>query len=254
MIAGGETAGAAHPLAPAQAASGLAQSSLPAGNLYGEPTAATPPELAAILAALRPCEEPLSVMALPPVPVAAATDPAEGDDVIDLPAVLYAETPEPPPAMPYREELRAAGLGLIAGLCFMAPAALWFGAFMPREAPPIELAAASHPGAERTRYARLETPPATDDMRWTEAEASAGRARNLMVRGEVAAARTELATAATARNANALFAMGETWDPNVLAALGTRGVQPDASRARELYVAAAALGHAMAEARILALK
>lgn len=254
MITGGDTAGAAHPLAPAQAASGLAHSSLPAGNLYGEPTAVTQPELAAILAALRPTEHQGSVAADPAGQAGMSADHPDHDEIIDLPAVLYTETPEPQQAMPYREELRAAGLGLIAGLCFMAPAALWFGAFMPRDAPTIELAAMSQPAGERTRYARLEAPPASDDARWTEAEASAGRARNLMVRGEVAAARTELATAATALNANALFAMAETWDPNVLAALGTRGVQPDASRARELYVAAAALGHAMAQARIQALK
>jgi hypothetical protein len=254
MIAADRAASAAHPLAPAQAASGLAHSNLPAGNLYGEPTAVTPPELAAILAALRPNEASDPVAADPANAAGMSAEHSGHDEIIDLPAVLYAETPEPPQAMPYREELRAAGLGLIAGLCFMAPAALWFGAFMPRETPTIELAALSQPAGERTRYARLDAQPSTDDTRWTDAEASAGRARSMMVRGDVAAARTELATAATALNANALFAMAETWDPNVLAALGTRGVQSDANRARELYVAAAALGHSMAQARIQALK
>jgi TPR repeat protein len=51
-----------------------------------------------------------------------------------------------------------------------------------------------------------------------------------------------------------LFALAETYDPNMLAAWGTRGVTADVARARALYQKALGLGVASAQNRLDALK
>ena len=50
------------------------------------------------------------------------------------------------------------------------------------------------------------------------------------------------------------FALAETYDPNMLAAWGTRGVAADAAKARTLYRKAFGLGVARAQNRLDALK
>ncbi len=110
----------AHPLVPAQAKEGGPISTLPAGNLYGEPTV-LPADLRALIEVVgRSKRAEIRETASSPV----AADDVESDDII-LPTALYSTTPEEPPAaMPFREELRAAGIGLVAGLFFMVPAVL----------------------------------------------------------------------------------------------------------------------------------
>jgi hypothetical protein len=54
-------------------------------------------------------------------------------------------------------------------------------------------------------------------------------------------------------NAQALFALAETYDPNMLAAWGTIGMQGDVAKARELYTKALAGGLHEADARLKAL-
>lgn len=75
-------------------------------------------------------------------------------------------------------------------------------------------------------------------------------ARRRIDAGDILGARDALATAAAARSPRALFAMAETYDPNLLAAWGIRGVAADAERARALYTASLLLGHDAAEARL----
>jgi hypothetical protein len=79
-------------------------------------------------------------------------------------------------------------------------------------------------------------------------------ARRRIEAGDVLGARDALATAAAARSPRALFAMAETYDPNLLAAWGIRGVSADADRARALYTASLLLGHDGAEARLETLR
>ncbi len=50
------------------------------------------------------------------------------------------------------------------------------------------------------------------------------------------------------------FALAETYDPNMLAAWGTRGVAADVTKARSLYFKARDLGMARAQVRLDQLK
>jgi formylglycine-generating enzyme required for sulfatase activity/serine/threonine protein kinase len=71
--------------------------------------------------------------------------------------------------------------------------------------------------------------------------------------GDVAGARELLAAAEDGSQGPVLFALAETYDPNMLAAWGTRGVAADVARARALYRKALSLGVASAHGRLTAL-
>ena len=66
--------------------------------------------------------------------------------------------------------------------------------------------------------------------------------------GDVAGAREILAAAEDGREGLVSFALAETYDPNMLAAWGTRGVAGDIARARALYRKALELGVALSQA------
>ena len=51
-----------------------------------------------------------------------------------------------------------------------------------------------------------------------------------------------------------MFALAETYDPNMLAAWGTRGVAADVAKARALYRKALSLGAERAQVRLDALR
>jgi hypothetical protein len=73
--------------------------------------------------------------------------------------------------------------------------------------------------------------------------------------GDVLGAREMLAPAEDGSQGPVLFALAELYDPNMLAAWGTRGVAPaDVPRARALYRKALSLGVASAHGRLEALK
>jgi hypothetical protein len=71
--------------------------------------------------------------------------------------------------------------------------------------------------------------------------------------GDVTAARELLVGADDGEQGAILFALAETYDPNMLAAWGTRGMAADAVKARELYRKAFGLGVARAQNRLDAL-
>ena len=71
--------------------------------------------------------------------------------------------------------------------------------------------------------------------------------------GDVAAARELLDGANDGKQGAILFALAETYDPNMLAAWGTRGLVADAIKARALYRKAFDLGVARAQSRLDAL-
>ena len=72
--------------------------------------------------------------------------------------------------------------------------------------------------------------------------------------GDVAGAREMLAAADDGAQGAVSFALAETYDPNMLAAWGTRGVAADAAKARALYRKAFGLGVAKAQTRLDALR
>jgi TPR repeat protein len=72
--------------------------------------------------------------------------------------------------------------------------------------------------------------------------------------GDVAGAREMLAGADDGGQGAVSFALAETYDPNMLAAWGTRGVAADAAKARALYRKAFDLGVARAQNRLDALR
>jgi|HubBroStandDraft_6_1064221.scaffolds.fasta_scaffold10824_2 curved DNA-binding protein CbpA len=68
------------------------------------------------------------------------------------------------------------------------------------------------------------------------------RSWKAMSEGDVEAARTLLERAAKSHDPRAALALGSTYDPNMLAILGARGVEPDAFLARIWYRRAIAFG------------
>jgi len=72
--------------------------------------------------------------------------------------------------------------------------------------------------------------------------------------GDISDAREMLANADDGGQGAVSFALAETYDPNMLAAWGTRGVTADAAKARALYHKAFDLGVTQAERRLDALR
>ncbi|WIM09967.1 hypothetical protein [Enhydrobacter sp.] len=87
-----------------------------------------------------------------------------------------------------------------------------------------------------------------------EADRLVARANQLLIVGDVAAARIVLDRAAELGDARALFTLAETYDPLSLSAWGTLGTQGDAAKARELYAKAFAGGVQEAKDRMNALR
>ncbi len=77
--------------------------------------------------------------------------------------------------------------------------------------------------------------------------------QRLLEVGDIAGARTPLARAANLGNSAAMLALGETFDPNMLAAWGALDVKSDPSTARLFYGRAAGAGQARAKMRLEAL-
>jgi hypothetical protein len=102
--------------------------------------------------------------------------------------------------------------------------------------------------------------PSTPVVRPTPTPSSAAddrltaRADMLFRSGDVSGARLLLERAQQGGNAQAIFLLAETFDPNALATIGAVGIRSDPARARELYGRALALGIARAGTRMEALK
>lgn len=80
------------------------------------------------------------------------------------------------------------------------------------------------------------------------------QARRRVDGGDIPGAREMLAAADDGEKGPLSFALAETYDPNMLAAWGARGVAADAARARALYRKALNLGVVQAQNRLDALK
>jgi hypothetical protein len=189
---------------------------------------------------------------------AMVSDAKQGDIRLPLPATGPPDTPRLPaswysraqPAVPdfNRDMLRAGAIGGLTGLIIVLPLLFW------RASSPTHLAL--EPGEATLSLVAAQS----RDVALSPALAPADRMRALIelarlriLAGDVLAARTVLSRADVARDANALFLMAETYDLRRLEAWGVRVVEADEGRARALYAAANALGHAGAEERLAAL-
>jgi hypothetical protein len=163
-----------------------------------------------------------------------------------LPASWYKQQPAPP-ASTLSDLVRPAGIGAFTGLMLLGP--LVFMAMWPAAPLPEQQTFAAALMAERPLDRFRDSMLAAED----QLSALVERAQLKITAGDVLGARTLLARADVARNAAALFLMAETYDPARLATWGQRSVLPDPVRARALYAAANALGHADADARLASL-
>jgi hypothetical protein len=126
------------------------------------------------------------------------------------------------------------------------------GSVAPRATIEAVPAVADQPAASALAAKFAEPPPAeTQAHQPNDLIAQASRR---LENGDVMGAREMLAAAEDGSQGPVLFALAETYDPNMLAAWGTRGVPADVARARALYRKALSLGVASAHGRLEALK
>jgi len=179
----------------------------------------------------------------------------------------------------FRQQMCAAVLGLIAGLMIVVPAVLWLSGFfnsqrsvtaVAREVPAAAVARTAHEkgldGFKPVRVPmRLSDParpaqkspegvPQIVDPDQTRIEGVLAQAVQRIESGDVGGAREMLADVDGGGQGRVSFALAETFDPNMLAAWGTRGVAADADKARALYQKAFDLGVAQAQDRLEALR
>ena len=192
----------------------------------------------------------------------------------------------------YRQQMGAAFLGLVAGLMIVVPSVLWLsGRIGPlRLGAPAEHEVAAVSGDKGGDFKtvkvqvrpvpvpvekRVESaaqyvtrPPAdrqsTETVSLTSSDARMAEARRVeeilsqaarrVNFGDVIGARDMLAAAEDGAQGPVTFALAETYDPNMLAAWGSRGVTSDVVRARALYRKAQELGVSKANMRLEALK
>jgi hypothetical protein len=100
--------------------------------------------------------------------------------------------------------------------------------------------------------ARFAEPPTADAQ--VQHNDLIAQASQRVENGDLAGAREMLSAADDGSQGLVAFALAETYDPNMLAAWGTRGVAADVARARALYRKALGLGVASAQSRLEALK
>ncbi len=137
-------------------------------------------------------------------------------------------------------------LGLGAGLALIVPAALWM-----TERPHSGHASPVLVQAPRAvvRADAVAVSDTADRARQVIAE-QISRGRRLIAKPDIPAARAALDEAVRAGEAEALFLLAETFDPNRLAALGVTDVRAEAERARHLYREALGKGLEAARARL----
>lgn len=171
------------------------------------------------------------------------------------------------------QQLKAGLLGLVLGLALVLPTVLWltgrFGettalsrlqpgavrgtdAVASRQPEPIFHAVASVDPLTASPQPVVRASP--EKRREDEAEDLLKRARDMIGDGNMVRAREILGDSLLADTPRGLFALAETYDPNILAATGARDVSAEVERARMLYAKALAGGVTAAENRLEALK
>lgn len=235
----------------------------------------------------RPQDETAPQAPLPPLAAAGPYQPpihlhAHDDEPMPIPST-WREKSRDDDDRPFMRQLGAAALGLVAGLIVVVPAVLWlvgwigpqkgasdgtFTASRASEIKTVKVRPMERPSESATFYANeVPSAPASDPAAVTTAsmtkvptvdpaqhlEQVLVQARQRIDNGDVNAAR-ELLAGEDAGAAPVIFALAETFDPNMLAAWGSRGVSADVQRARSLYAKALDMGYGRALARLDALK
>ena len=134
----------------------------------------------------------------------------------------------------------------------------------PVEKPPESAAPSVMANVEQPRPAQVEAKPPPQvpvfatarliDPNKARIDGLLAQAAQRIDSGDITGAREMLADADDGGQGEVSFAIAETYDPNMLAAWGTRGVVADAAKARVLYQKAFDLGVAQAQKRLDALR
>jgi hypothetical protein len=126
------------------------------------------------------------------------------------------------------------------------------GSLEPRSALETGQASTEQPAsALAARFADPQPQAAEGRVRIDDVLAQAARR---VESGDVPGARAILAAGEEGSQGPVSFALAETYDPNMLAAWGSRGVAADVAKARALYRKALNLGIANAQSRLEALQ
>jgi hypothetical protein len=122
---------------------------------------------------------------------------------------------------------------------------------VPVQVAPVQVAAVQ-PAAQPVPRAQVEpaAPPPPRTISTDELAVLLKRSEELIVQGDIAAARLLLTRAAEAGDAHSALALGATYDAAMLAKLGVRGIAPDRAQARTWYAKAAELGSGEAARRL----
>jgi hypothetical protein len=174
-------------------------------------------------------------------------------------------------------QLKAGLLGLALGLVLVLPTVLWltgrFGdtfatsrsaavhkpaAMQKADVVPVRSVETIERAVASVDQLATSPPPVVradpEKRRQEEAEGLLKRAQEMIGDGNMVRAREILGDVVLAENPRGLFALAETYDPNILAATGARDVKAEVERARMLYAKALAGGVAAAGNRLDALK
>ena len=193
----------------------------------------------------------------------------------------------------YRQQMSAAVLGLAAGLMVVVPAVLWLSGWLggPQtrasvaRTPVVEQKTAEVKAVKvqvrpiektevATQYvaASVESrpvtigpppvveqvvapqPPARIEPAKPKVEDLLAQAERRIESGDIQGAREVLTSTDGVTSGSITFALAETYDPNMLAAWGTRGIAADVTKARSLYFRARDLGVMRAQVRLDQLK
>jgi len=164
------------------------------------------------------------------------------------------EVAEPAPVTATREPIGVQVRSVVTVGAFppaIAPLAPTETARLPERAEPLP---ALPPSRTDVAVRTIEVPPPPPVVSPVdEAAGLLAAGQQLVKAGDVMGARTPLARAANLGNAEAMLALGETFDPNMLAAWAVRDVKSDVSSARLFYTRAVAAGLGRARARLDAL-
>jgi hypothetical protein len=124
------------------------------------------------------------------------------------------------------------------------------GGAQPSGQPGRDAGVAAPPSSDLKKTPTLAEPSPTRTLTSSQLAEYVARARRLIELGNIAGARLLLEPAAAQEDADALFALAETYDPLMLTRWRVIGPRSDDAMARMLYEKAAKRGHAEAAARL----
>ena len=199
------------------------------------------------------------------------TDYDDDEEPLSLPSAFRA-APEKSRSW-LAHQLKAGLLGLVLGLALVLPTVLWltgrFGdttaqsRFQPGAARNADAVASTKPEPIVRAVASVDpltaspqpvVRPSPEKRREDEADDLLKRAQDMIGDGNMVRAREILGDGSLSETPRGLFALAETYDPNILAATGARDVNAEVERARMLYAKALAGGVTAAKNRLEALR